>query len=90
MDRAKLEADLKGWGLDLTTFKARAEKASKESKAEYERHVANLRAKLDEGRARFEEWKKAGGAGTKEMQKGLEGAWAELRKAFELAAAKFK
>ena len=42
------------------------------------------------GSARLDELKKAGAEGAKEMEKGLEAAWAELRKAFEVAASKFK
>lgn len=86
----KLEADLKEWGMDLEKFRARAERAGADAKQEYERQATVLRARLDEGRARLQEWKKAGSEGTKEMQKGLEAAWTELRKAFDLAKAKFK
>ena len=39
---------------------------------------------------RLDEFKKASGESAKEMEKGLEAAWAELKKAFDQAAAKFK
>jgi hypothetical protein len=68
---AKLEAELKEWGLDVEQFALRA------------RQVGG-------GGVRLEELKKAGADGAKEMEKGLEAAWAELKKAFDVAAAKFK
>ena len=51
---------------------------------------ASRARQVGSGSARLEELKKAGAEGAREMEKGLEAAWAELRKAFEVAAAKFK
>lgn len=51
---------------------------------------ANRARQTAGGKARFEELKKAGAEGAKEMERGLEAAWAELRKAFDVAASKFK
>jgi hypothetical protein len=51
---------------------------------------ANRARQVGGGSARLGELKKAGADGAKEMEKGLEAAWAELRKAFDEAAAKFK
>ena len=51
---------------------------------------ANRARQAAGGSARFEELKKAGAEGAKEMEKGLEAAWADLRKAFDVAASKFK
>jgi hypothetical protein len=42
------------------------------------------------GSARAGDWKKAGAESAKELEKGLENAWGELKKAFDLAATKFK
>ena len=39
---------------------------------------------------RVNEFRKAGGQSAKEIEKGLEAAWAELKKAFDEAAAKFR
>ncbi len=51
---------------------------------------ANRARQVGGGSARFEELKKAGAEGAKEMEKGLEAAWAELKKAFDVAAARFR
>jgi hypothetical protein len=68
---AKLEAELKEWGLDVEQFTNRARQATG-------------------GDGRLKDLKNAGAEGAREMEKGLEAAWAELRKAFDVAAAKFK
>jgi hypothetical protein len=51
---------------------------------------ANRARQAAGGGARLEELKKAGAEGAREMEKGVEAAWAELRKAFDVAASKFK
>jgi hypothetical protein len=51
---------------------------------------ANRARQVAGGGARLEELKKASAEGAKEMEKGVEAAWAELRKAFDVAASKFK
>ena len=42
------------------------------------------------GSGRMNDWKKASTESAKEVEKGLENAWGELKKAFDLAATKFK
>lgn len=51
---------------------------------------ANRARQTAGGSARFEELREAGAEGAREMEKGLEAAWAELRKAFDIAASKFR
>lgn len=87
---AQLERELKDWGLDLETFRTRASKASAELKVEQEKQIATLRTKMDQARKKLDDARKAGGAATEEMEKGVEAAWAELRKAFDAAVARFK
>jgi hypothetical protein len=48
------------------------------------------RARQAAGNPTIDELKKAGADGAKEVEKGLEAAWGELRKAFDAAASKFK
>ena len=85
-----LEAQLKEWGVDLEKFRAQADKTKDKAKAELEREVAALRAKLNEAQKKLDELKKTGGAASGAMKKGVENAWAELKKAFDSATAKFK
>jgi lambda repressor-like predicted transcriptional regulator len=85
-----LEAQLKEWGVDLEKFRAKADKTNDKVKAELEREVAALRAKLNEAQKKLEELKKTGDDASGELKKGIENAWAELKEAFESATAKFK
>ncbi len=85
-----LEARLKEWGIDLEKFRAKADKTKGKAKAELEREVAALRAKLNEAQKKLEELKKTGDAASGELKKGIENAWAELKKSFDSATAKFK
>ena len=84
------EAQLKEWGIDLEKFRAKTDKTKDKAKAEFEREVAALKAKLIEAEKKLEELKKAGGAASGELKKGIENAWAELKKAFDSATTKFK
>jgi chromosome segregation ATPase len=86
----KLEAQLKEWGMDLEKFKAKADSTKEERKAEHEREVAGLRAKLNEAQKKLGELKKTGDAASGELKKGVENAWADLKTAFENATLKFK
>ena len=84
-----LDTRLKEWGIDLEKFRAKADKTKGKAKAELEREVTALRAKLNEAQKELEELKKTGDAASGDLKKGVENAWAELKKAFESATAKF-
>jgi len=86
----KLEKQLKDWGVDLETFRARASRASADVKVDYEKQIAALRTKLGEARQKLNELRKTGGAAGGKMEKGLEAAWSELKKAFDAARAQIK
>ena len=62
----------------------------KEWGLDLEKFASRARQTAGGGNARFEELKKASADGAKEVEKGVEAAWAELRKAFDEAATKFK
>jgi hypothetical protein len=85
-----LEAQLKEWGVDLEKFRAQVDKTKDKAKADLEREVVALRAKLNEAQKKLEELKKTGAEASGDMKKGVENAWAELKKAFDNATAKFK
>ena len=86
----RLEEQLKEWGVDLEKLKSRANKAKADVKTEIDREVSTLRAKLNDAQKKLEEMKTAGGAASMEMKKGAESAWAELKRAFDAAMARFK
>ena len=85
-----LEAQLKEWGIDLETFRAKAGKAKTKAKVKLDNEVAALRTKMDGAEKKLEELKRAGDAASGELKKGVESAWTELKKAFDSATAKFK
>ena len=86
----RLEEQLKEWGVDLEKLKSRANKAKADARTEIDREVSTLRAKLNEAHKNLEELKTTGGAASMEMKKGIESAWAELKRAFDGAKARFK
>ena len=86
----KLEEQLKEWGVDLEKLKSRANKAKADVRTEIDREVSTLRTKLNDAQMKLEELKTAGGAASSDMKMGVENAWAELKKGFDSARAKFK
>ena len=86
----RMEKKLKVWGVDLEKLKSRTKKAKADVKTEIDREVSTLRPKLNEARKKLEELKTAGSAASTEMKKGVENAWAELKRAFDGARSKFK
>ncbi len=85
-----LEVQLKEWGFDLEKFRAKADNTKGKAKAELEREMVGLRAKLNEAQEKAEELKREGDAASGELKKGIENARTELKKAFDSATAKFK
>jgi len=55
-----------------------------------EKFASRARQAANSAKPRVDEFRKAGGQSAKEIEKGLEAAWAELKKAFDEAAAKFR
>lgn len=87
---AILEGRLKEWGLDLEKFRMTAAKANGEAKVRLEHDAETLQTKLNDVRRQLDVLKKSGVAASGELKKGVEGAWAELEKAFVKAKARFK
>jgi len=85
-----LEAQLKEWGIDLEKFRAKADKAKTKAKVKLDNEVVILRSKMDEAQKKLEELKRTGDAASGELKKGIENAWAEVKKAFDSATTKFK
>ena len=78
---------------DTTRKSPRLEKLEAELRdwgLDVEKFAARARQAASSAKPRVNEFRKAGGESAKELEKGLEAAWAELKKAFDEAAAKFK
>jgi hypothetical protein len=55
-----------------------------------EKFASRARQAASSAKPRLDELKKAGGESAREVEKGLEAAWADLKKAFDQAAARFR
>lgn len=79
----KMEKQLKKWGAQLDQFVAKAGEAGNEIKADYLKHIADLKLKHTAAQAKLEELKAAGGAEWKSFTAGLDSAGDELELAFK-------
>ena len=78
---------------DTTRKSPRLEKLEAELRdwgLDVEKFAARARQAASSAKPRVNEFRRAGGESAKEIEKGLEAAWAELKKAFDQAAAKFR
>ena len=79
----KMEAQLRQWGAKLDELLATAEAAGTEAKADYRKHIDELRAKHQAAQAKLDELKAAGSDKWETLKAGVEGAWNELDVAFK-------
>jgi capsule polysaccharide export protein KpsE/RkpR len=86
----KYEAQLKEWSVALERLRARVGEAGVEAQAEFGVQAQALRTRVAELQSQLDALQKAGGDATHEMLEGIHAAWAELKQAFESAAAKFE
>ncbi len=86
----KMKAQLDEWRADVAKLKAKALGASADTQLELNRHVRNLEAKLEEGKAKLAELSSAGEDAWASVKSRAEPAWDSLKSAVRDAAAKFK
>jgi len=79
----KLEAQLSHWGAKLDELVAKAEESGAEAKADYRKHIDDLKAKHRAAHAKLEEFKAAGNGKWEHFKIGVESAWSELENAFK-------
>ena len=87
---AKMEQQLKKWDADVDALAAAGEKASAEARANYHKHVKDLRAHRDAAGKTFKEMQAAGVAAGAQVKVKMEAAWDTMQKNFEKAAADLK
>ena len=78
---------------DTSTKSPRMQKLEAELREwglDLEKFASRARQAANSAKPRVNEFRKAGGQSAKEIEKGLEAAWAEPKKAFDEAAAKFR
>ncbi len=76
---AKMEAQLKEWGAQLSGLKAKAEKATAQGKLEYQKHLEASQAKHEAANRKLDELKSAGEERWQALKAGVEGAWNEFK-----------
>jgi hypothetical protein len=86
----KMDAQLKTWGADIEQLKAKAAMAKADVKVEYEKQLAQLRAKHGDAHTKLEELKRSSAAAWEELKTGSEMAFDDIRQSLKHATAKFK
>ncbi len=82
----KAEAELDELEAKIALMKARAEKATAETRIRYERQVDELSRKYDQSKKRFNEFIQSSQEGWEEVQSGLDKAIQDLRTSVNSAA----
>lgn len=87
----KRKAEINKWNDELSDLDARIEAAGADAKAklEHKEHVAVLRQKRDEARAKLKEIEVAGDDRWEGLREGLENTWTNIKYGFEKVKAKF-
>ena len=86
----KLTAKLKQWDDDIDKLEARAQKAGADVRAEYNKHIQDLRDKKKAAQERLEEVKHAGEEAWEDIKSGSVEAYDSIKNAFQSALSKFK
>ena len=87
----KRKAEIDKWNDELSDLDAKIEAAGADAKAklEHKEHVAVLRQKRDEARAKLKEIEVAGDDRWEGLREGLENTWTNIKYGFEKVKAKF-
>lgn len=86
----KLAAQLDEWTAQVALFKAKADKATAETRIDYIEITENLQRQHDETRVKLQELQGASEETWKEIKSGAEKVWKEVTTAFQSAASKIK
>ena len=86
----KLDAQLNEWNAKIALLKARADKATAETKIKYYERIEMLQHKQDEAGKKLHQLKTAGDEAWEDLKTGAEKAWDEVKAAFHSASSKFK
>lgn len=86
----KMEAQLKEWGAKIDELKAKSEKASAETKIQYQEQVQNLTNKKESAQQKLGELKNASEGAWESLTSGIDSAWKDLKSSLDQAMSKFK
>jgi multidrug resistance efflux pump len=88
--QGKMEAQLSEWGAELDKLKARADKATADTRQGYYDEIEALRAKQASLQAKLQELKTSGDDAWGDLKEGLDHSWNQVKDAFNKAAARFQ
>jgi uncharacterized coiled-coil DUF342 family protein len=76
---AKLEAQLKDFGAQLSQLKAKAEKSVAQGRIDYSEKLKSSQSQYDQVNQKLNELKQAGDSHWEALKAGLEGTWNEFK-----------
>jgi len=86
----KLETQIQEWDVKLADLKAKAQEATTEVRADYEKQLETLTEKRDIAQVKIQELRLRAGDVWEDLKSGTEKAWDEMQKALDRIAARFK
>jgi DNA repair ATPase RecN len=94
MDRSafidKVAAQLKQWNAEIENLEAKADKAKAVAKADYRKHIEDLRIKKQAVQDRLEDAKQTSDEAWEELKSGAEEAYKTMKNACQTAMSKFR
>jgi len=85
-----MEAQLSEWGAEIDKLKARADKASADTKQGYYDQIESLHAKQASVQTKLQELKTSSDDAWEDLKEGLEHSWKQVKDSFNKAADRFK
>ncbi|MDY6823548.1 MAG: hypothetical protein SWH68_07090 [Thermodesulfobacteriota bacterium] len=86
----KLKAKMDEWNAEIDKIEVKADQAEAEAKIEYEKQLADLRAKRKDVEEKIAELQQAGDGAWGDLKVGMDSALDSLRNAVKSAASRFK
>ena len=86
----KLKAQLDEWNADINKLEAESDQAEAGTKIEYQKRIADLRARLKEVGDKIGELQQTGEEPWENLKQGLENSWEILKANFTKAKSEFK
>lgn len=86
----KLKATIDEWNAEIDQLQAEADQADAEAKIEYDRQIADLRAKRREVEDKITALQQASEGAWEDLKQGLENSWEILKTSISRAKSEFK
>lgn len=86
----ELKAKMDEWNAEIDKLEAKADQAKAESKIEYEKQLANLRAKRKEVDEKIAELQQSSEGAWEDLKQGLENSWEILKTSVTKAKSEFE